>query len=107
MLELRRLRLFTIVAEEGSFTAAAHRLHLTQSAVSQQMSVLEHEIGITLVQRSSRGINLTPAGQVLVARALRLFTELSAIEREICRLGGNHDGTAERRSRTHIRSGGR
>ena len=53
VIDVRRLRIFVAVAEEGSFTAAAQRLYLTQSAVSQQMSVFEREVGIVLRRRST------------------------------------------------------
>lgn len=87
VIDVRRLRIFVAVAEEGSFTAAAQRLYLTQSAVSQQMSVFEREMGIPLVRRMPRGVALTDAGTALVARARHLFGEISAIEQEIRNFG--------------------
>lgn len=92
MIDVRRLRIFVAVAEEGSFTAAAQRLYLTQSAVSQQMSVFEREIGIPLLRRMPRGVALTDAGTTLVNRARRLFGEISAIEQEMRNFG---DGDQE------------
>lgn len=86
MLDTRRLSIFTAVAEEGSFTAAADRLYLTQSAVSQQMAILEREIGLTLMERLPRGIRLTPAGQLLAERTRSLLIDLSSIEQEMHRL---------------------
>lgn len=83
MLDVRRLRILVAVVEGGSFTAAAHRLQLTQSAVSQQMSVIEREVGMSLLKRLPRGVELTPAGEVLAAHAKSLFGELSAIEQEV------------------------
>lgn len=83
MLDVRRLEIFVAVAEEGTFTAAAQRLYLTQSAVSQQMSALEREVGVSLLRRVSRGVTLTPAGEVLAARAKGLFSEISTIEQEV------------------------
>jgi DNA-binding transcriptional LysR family regulator len=83
MLDVRRLRIFVAVAEEGTLTAAAQRLYLTQSAVSQQMSALEREVGVTLLRRVSRGVTLTRAGEVLLARSRGLFGELSTIEQEM------------------------
>jgi DNA-binding transcriptional LysR family regulator len=87
VIDVRRLRIFVAVAEEGSFTAAAQRLYLTQSAVSQQMSVFEREVGISLLRRMPRGVALTPAGEALVVRAGRLFGEISAIEQEMQTFG--------------------
>lgn len=87
VIDVRRLRIFVAVAEEGSFTAAAQRLYLTQSAVSQQMSVFEREVGIALLRRMPRGVALTPAGEALVVRAGKLFAEISAIEQEMLTFG--------------------
>ncbi|MBN3499706.1 LysR family transcriptional regulator [Arthrobacter pascens] len=83
MLDLRRLRIFAAVSEVGSFTAAAQRMYMTQSAVSQQMSILEREVGVALFLRMPRGIRLTEAGQTLAAHAHRLFVEISSIEQEM------------------------
>jgi LysR family transcriptional regulator, hca operon transcriptional activator len=59
-LELRHLRYFVAVAEEGSLTAAAERrLHTAQPSLSRQIRDLEHEVGVELLVRSARGIELT------------------------------------------------
>ena len=64
-MELRQLRQFLAVAEEGSFTAAADRLHMAQSPLSQAIRALERDLGTELIDRSRRRIGLTPAGAVL------------------------------------------
>ena len=92
MLDLRRLRIFAAVAEGGSFTAAATALFLTQPAVSQQMAILEREVGVPLLVRVPRGIQLTDAGKLLADRAARLLTETAEIEDELRRFG---QGTRE------------
>lgn len=92
MLDVRRLQIFVAVAQEGSFTAAAQRLFLTQSAVSQQMAALEREMGVSLLRRLARGVKLTPAGEVLAARANGLFGEIASIEQEVRTFG---DGPVE------------
>lgn len=71
------------VADAGSFTAASSRLHLTQSAISQQMAVLERELGVPLLERQARGIKLTDAGELLVRRSRRLLRDLSGLEQEM------------------------
>jgi LysR family hca operon transcriptional activator len=63
-LELRHLRYFVAVAEEGSFSEAARvRLHTAQPSLSRQLRELEHELGVQLFERRPRGIALTPSGQ--------------------------------------------
>jgi DNA-binding transcriptional LysR family regulator len=86
MLDARRLRIFCAVAADKSFTAAANRLHLTQSAVSQQIAILEREIGIPLVERLPRGIVMTAIGEVLAERGQSLLREMAALEQELHRL---------------------
>ena len=55
MLDVRRLRVLQEVVTRGSFSAAADSLHLSQSAVSQQIAVLEREVGVPLLERTSEG----------------------------------------------------
>ena len=57
-------KVFVSVVEEGSFTRAAHMLHMTQPAVSGYIKQLEEELDITLIERSTRGIRLNPAGEI-------------------------------------------
>src|ERR1700709_2383983 len=69
-MELRHLRYFVAVAEEGSLTvAAANRLHTAQPSLSRQIRDLESEVGVPLMLRSARGIELTPAGRAFLERA--------------------------------------
>jgi DNA-binding transcriptional LysR family regulator len=86
MLDLRRLSILVAVADEGSFTAAAQRLYMTQSAVSQQVSLLEREAGLDLFRRVPRGVELTAAGKLLTSRARGLLGEGLAIEQELHRM---------------------
>ena len=68
-MELRHLRYFVAIAEEGSFTRAAERLWVAQPGLSSQTRRLEAELGVTLLERHSRGVQLTAAGTVFLARA--------------------------------------
>lgn len=81
-ISLNRLAAFAAVAEAGSFTAAAERLNTTKSAVSQAVTVLERELGVQLLQRSTRKLAITEAGESFLAdcRALLAGAE-AAMER--------------------------
>lgn len=65
-MELRQLRSFIAVAEDGVISRAAQRLHLTQSALSRQIKALEEDLGVTLLERSAHSVKLTQAGEVLL-----------------------------------------
>ena len=69
MPELRHLRVFLAVAQERNFTRAAERLHLAQQAVSKSIAQLERELGVELLERTSREVRLTSAGEVLLEDA--------------------------------------
>lgn len=75
-LTLRQLHAFCAVAELGSFTAAATRMHLTQSALSVLVRELESELGVRLFDRHTRRVLLTEAGQELLPSAQRMLAEL-------------------------------
>ncbi len=68
-MELRHLRYFTAIAEAGSVSAAARKLHVSQSAISEQILDLESEIGGPLLDRSGRKVSLTPQGKVFLQEA--------------------------------------
>lgn len=70
-MELRHLRYFSAVAESGSFSAAARRLHVAQSSVSEQIAGLEDELGGLLLDRAGRQVRLTPLGSVFLEEARR------------------------------------
>src|ERR1700751_3801210 len=74
-MEIRELRAFTAVAEEGSFSAAARRLHLSQSALSQTIRSLERQLGVRLLERPPVGITVTDVGSVLLREARTLLAQ--------------------------------
>ena len=86
-LDLRRLRYFVTLAEELSFVRAADLLHMTQPALSRQISALEHDLGSQLFDRDRRGTSLTPAGRQLLEDAIPLLAASTAMERRT-RLAG-------------------
>jgi DNA-binding transcriptional LysR family regulator len=67
--ELREMRAFVVVVEEGSLSAAARKLHVSQPALSQTMTALERQLGLQLVVRSSTGVRATEAGMTLLTEA--------------------------------------
>jgi DNA-binding transcriptional LysR family regulator len=86
-LDLRRLRYFVTVAEELSFVRAARLLHMTQPALSRQISALEHDLGTQLLERDRRGTALTRAGRQLLEDAVPLLSASSALERRTRQAG--------------------
>ena len=72
-MELRHLRYFCAVAEQGTFRKAGEMLHVSQSAISEQIADLEREIGGALLDRTSRQTRLTPHGQLFLAEAQKML----------------------------------
>src|SRR6202020_1746674 len=91
-MDLRQLRYLVALAEEGSFTRAAASEHIAQPAVSQQIRRLEDELGLALVERTTRRVRLTDAGELLVVRARRIMAELDSAEIELQALRGMQGG---------------
>jgi len=91
-MELRQLRYLVAVADECHFTRAAAREHVAQPALSQQIRRLENELGIALVQRTTRRVAMTEAGELLVARARRALAELDSAQAELDNLSGIQAG---------------
>lgn len=75
-MNLRGLATFVAVADAGSFSRAAEQLHLAQPAVSQQIGALERDLGVRLLERSTRRVELTEAGSRLVTRARSILAEV-------------------------------
>lgn len=87
-MDLRQLRYLVALAEERSFTRAAAREHIAQPALSQQIRRLEDELGLALVERTTRSLSITEAGELLIARARRALAELEAARDDLLRLKG-------------------
>jgi DNA-binding transcriptional LysR family regulator len=74
--ELRQLRYFIAIAEEGNFSRAARRLHVSQPPLSTQIKSLEDELGVRLLERSNRGVSLTAAGSVFFEETRAVLARL-------------------------------
>jgi DNA-binding transcriptional LysR family regulator len=78
-MELRQLRYFVAVAEEGNISRAAKKIFLTQPALSRQIKALEEEIGQCLLERQAHSIKVTPAGKLLLAEARELLRQADLV----------------------------
>ncbi|SFB89336.1 DNA-binding transcriptional regulator, LysR family [Massilia yuzhufengensis] len=87
MLELRHLRYFVAVAEERNFTRAAERLHIAQPPLSRQIQQLEEFLGVVLIEKGSRPLRLTEAGQFFLAHAKPLLDQVRDLKTMTQRVG--------------------
>src|ERR671928_87660 len=85
---LRHLRPIAAVARHGSFTKAAEELYLAQSAISQQIRRLEAELGVEVFHRTSRRVELTAEGRVILGYAQRVLAEVDGLQSELEELTG-------------------
>lgn len=83
MLNLERLRTLDALARHGSVSGAAEGLHVTTSAVSQQMSKLEREVGQQLLAKNGRGVRLTDAGRLLAEHAARILSQVELAQSDL------------------------
>src|ERR1035438_5982212 len=92
-IELRHLRYFLAVAETLHFSQAAQRLGIAQPPLSQQIRRLEEHLGHRLFDRTTRGVKLTPAGQLLAERARSTMEKVQDDLAQVRRLGRGEEGT--------------
>jgi LysR family nitrogen assimilation transcriptional regulator len=93
MIEIKQLKLFSAVAEFGSFSRAAVALSIGQPVLSRQIKALEAELGVDLLYRNGRGIVLTEAGKLLDAYAKGILEQVTRATTEIATLRSNPRGT--------------
>ena len=87
-MELRHLRTIVAVARHRSFTKAGEELYLAQSAISQQIRRLERELGLEVFRRTSRSVELTAEGRVILGYAQRVLAEVDGLHSELEELTG-------------------
>ena len=92
-MELRQLRYLEAVARHGHFTRTAEELHVAQSAVSHQVRRLEEELGVQLLERTTRSVRLTGPGRVAVGRARATLAEADGMRADLDELRGLVRGT--------------
>jgi DNA-binding transcriptional LysR family regulator len=92
-MDLRQLRYFLAVAEEGQITRAARKLNMEQPPLSRQIRMMEEELGVALFDRSGRRMTLTPAGERLRSRAEQLLRQFGEIVTEVKELNEGISGT--------------
>ncbi len=91
-MEITQLRSLVTIIREGSFTLAAEKLFVTQSALSQQMKTLETELGVQLFERRGRRITITAPGALVLARAEGILAQLQQLQDELAALHGIAQG---------------
>jgi len=91
-MDIRQIKAFVAIAESGTFTAGAVRVHVTQAAISMQIRQLENETGAKLFIRAPRRVILTEAGEKLLERAYVILREHDAALEELAALTGAHRG---------------
>ena len=83
---IEKLRLFLVILEEGSLRRAAERLHVSQSAITRQIQLLEHDLGGRILERTSSGVRPTGGGHTLAERAKTLLADYDSVMAEVRRL---------------------
>ncbi len=101
-MDLASLEAFLAVAENGGFSAAGERLHLTQPAVSKRIAALEQQLGRRLFDRIGREVALTEAGRALLPRARRILGEMQDTRRALGNLDASIDGQLNLATSHHI-----
>ncbi|WP_280347026.1 LysR family transcriptional regulator [Nocardia neocaledoniensis] len=86
--QMRHLRYFVVVAEESNFAPAAQGIHIAQQARSAQVEQLERELGVTLLERSTRAVSLTPAGVEYLEDARAILAHVERASTDVTKVLG-------------------
>lgn len=92
-MDIRQLTYFLAIAEEGNITKAAEKLHIAQPPLSQQLKLLEKELGVLLMERNTRRIQITEAGRLLQSRAKQIIDLMEKTTKELKDLKEGLQGT--------------
>lgn len=90
---IRQIRYFQAVIQNNSFSEAAEECHISQSAISQQIQVLERELGVSLLERKNRKFSLTPAGEHFYKKSLVLIADYERMCQEVKQLSKEKQST--------------
>ncbi|MBR1636032.1 MAG: LysR family transcriptional regulator [Lachnospiraceae bacterium] len=88
---LRQIQFFVSIVDENSFTEAAEKNYVSQSAVSQAMNALEADLGVKLIERKNRSFQITTAGEYFYRKCKSLLVDLETIKKEAIRLGRDEE----------------
>ena len=88
---LRQIQFFVSIVDENSFTEAAEKNYVSQSAVSQAMNALEADLGVKLIERKNRSFQITTAGEYFYRKCKSLLVDLETIKKETIRLGSDEE----------------
>src|SRR5690606_6981291 len=91
-MELRQIRYFVAVADARSFTRAAAKLHIAQPPLSRQIQLLEAELGVQLLQRDSRPLQITEAGRVFYEQAVQVLRRVEQMKEATIQVGKGQAG---------------
>ena len=104
MWDVRRLRLLRELSVRGSLAAVADALHQSPSSVSQQLTQLEREVGLPLLVKSGRGVQLTPHAEILVEHTEAILQRLELAESDVLSRSTSRSGPSGWRSSSRPRS---
>ena len=92
-MELRQFRYFVAIVDHGALSRAARVLHIVQPALSQQLQLLEQELGVSLLHRSAQGVQTTDAGKLFYEHALAILKQVSDAKSAVTQSAGTPSGT--------------